>query len=278
MQILFPVLIVAAIALVAGVGLGVANRFMAVAGDPKAEAIEKVLPGANCGACGYSGCKGYANALAEGSAQNGQCSVGGDAVAKDIGEILGVAPLAVARKTAVVHCRGTADCQKTQMRYDGISSCKAASGLYGGSGACAYGCIGLGDCADHCEFDAIAVCNGVAMVNDEACRACGKCVSACPRGLISLVPYEKSAVVLCSNLDKGTMTKAVCSVGCIGCRMCAKVCEAEAITFEGGCARIQAEKCVGCGKCASACKLGVIRMQSQVAIATPPPEMDPGTE
>lgn len=259
MEILLPVCIVAVIALLAGIGLGVANRYMAVKGDPKAEAIEKELPGANCGACGFSGCKGYAAALSQSpNLRTNLCAVGGEEVAKKISAILGVAPAAVEKKCAQVHCRGSMDCTGKKMEYQGISSCKAAAALYGGGGNCRFGCIGLGDCAAACDFGAIQVCGGVAMVVSVACRACGKCVNACPKQLISLVPAHKAAAVLCSNTDKGAQTKAACTAGCLGCRLCAKVCTEGAISFREGLAVVDRDKCIGCGKCRDACKFGVM--------------------
>lgn len=262
-DILLPVLVVAAIALIAGIGLGIANRFMAVKENAKKVAIVEALPGANCGACGFSGCQGYAEALASenGNVKKNLCVVGGDAVAAKISEILGVEAGSTAKVVAQVNCRGTADEAKANVIYVGVSSCKAACAVYGGDKACRYGCIGFGDCVKACEFEAIRVCNGVAVVSSDACRGCGKCATVCPRNVITIVPAGKKAAVLCSNPEKGPATKAVCGVGCLGCRMCAKVCEAEAISFVDFRAVVDRNKCVGCGKCREACKFGVISLQ-----------------
>ena len=259
MEIFIPVLIVGAVALIAGVGLGIANHFFAVKGDERAEAIQKELPGANCGACGYSGCSGYAAALSsDPSVKTNLCVVGGDAVAEKIASILGLDAEKTERRVAEVMCRGTEDCTSRRFAYNGIASCKAQAQLYGGGGACRFGCLGCGDCAAACEFGAIAVCRGVAVVDAALCKGCGQCVSACPKGIITLVLARPHAEVFCSNTDKAAATKAVCSAGCLGCKMCAKVCPSDAITFDGGRAVISAEKCVSCGKCAEACKFGVI--------------------
>ena len=202
-KILIPVLIVAGIGLLAGIILAVASAIMAVPKDEKAEAILEVLPGANCGACGFSGCSGYAAALSKGEAQPGLCSPGGEACAKACAELLGTGDVAVEKKTALVHCMGNYDCTSDKMRYDGIDSCAASTLLAGGISSCRYGCMGMGDCAAVCEYGAINVCNGMASIDPAKCRGCAKCTAACPKGLISFVPLKKQAVVRCSNCDKG---------------------------------------------------------------------------
>ncbi|HPE94496.1 MAG TPA: RnfABCDGE type electron transport complex subunit B [Bacillota bacterium] len=257
--ILLAVIIVSAIGLVAGIGLTVANKLMAVKKDEKAEAILKVLPGANCGACSFSGCSGYAAALATGKVKTNLCSVGGEAVAAEVCAILGMKPSAPGeKKTAAVMCRGTCSATEKRGDYRGMPSCKAAMLIYGGAGSCVFGCIGLGDCVKACEYGAIRVCDGAAAVDVDKCRACGKCVSECPKKIISLVSVTSRPTVLCSNSDNGAKTRKVCTNGCIGCRMCAKVCENDAITFDGGRAVIDRNKCIGCGKCEEACKMHCI--------------------
>ena len=200
-KILIPVLIVAGIGLLAGIILAVASAIMAVPKDEKAEAILEVLPGANCGACGFSGCSGYAAALSKGEAQPGLCSPGGEACAKACAELLGTGDVAVEKKTALVHCMGSYDCTSDKMRYDGIDSCAASTLLAGGISSCRYGCMGMGDCAAVCEYGAINVCNGMASIDPAKCRGCAKCTAACPKGLISFVPLKKQAVVRCSNCE-----------------------------------------------------------------------------
>ena len=249
-----------AIGLVAGVGLGVAAHFMKVEENEKAKALRAVLPGANCGACGFSGCSGYADALAESPhIKTNLCTVGGDAVAKEISTILGVKAEKTVPRRAVVRCTGTHDAAKKKADYLGIESCRAAAALHSGGNACAYGCLGLGDCALACDNDAITVREGVAVVDESRCFACGKCVAACPKGIIAIIPKGGYPYVGCMNPDKGADTKRVCTAGCIGCRMCQKVCESGAIEMIGARAHIDAAKCVGCDKCIAACKFGVIR-------------------
>ena len=232
-EILLPVLIVAGIGLLCGLGLAIASIVMAVPKDEKAEAIEEILPGANCGACGYSGilpgancgacgysgCAGYAKALSSGEAPVGLCSPGGAAVAAATAELLGVAAGEVEYKTALVHCMGSHDNTTDRMKYQGIGSCAAAVQLYGGISSCSFGCMGLGDCAAVCEYDAIKVCNGVASIDPTRCKGCSKCVQACPKHLISFVPLKPQAVVRCSNCDKGGVTRKG-GVTCMKCKVC----------------------------------------------------------
>ena len=254
MEILIPIIIVGVIGVVAGAGLSIASIVMAVPVDEKAEAIREVLPGANCGACGYSGCDGYASALSSGQEQKTSlCAPGGSDTAHAVAEILGVTADTVVRQVAAVHCRGTKDNTSDKMEYHGASSCLAATQLFAGKGSCSYGCIGLGDCVQACEFGAIQVCGGVAVVNKELCTACTRCLDVCPKGLIHLVPAEEGAVVRCSNHDKGGQTRKDCTVGCIGCMRCVKVCEFDAIHVENFLAKVDSEKCTSCGKCVAEC-------------------------
>lgn len=260
MDILIPILIVAGIGLLAGVILAVASVVMAVPKDEKAEALLEVLPGANCGACGFSGCSGYAAALSKGEAKPGLCSPGGEDCAKACAELLGVGDVAVEKKTALVHCMGSYDMTSDKMRYDGIQSCSASTFLAGGITSCRFGCMGMGDCAAACPYGAISVCNGMASVNPEKCRGCSQCVAACPKGLISFVPLKKQAVVRCSNCDKGAQTMKVCKIGCIGCGKCMKACEYGAVKVQNFCAQVDPMKCVGCGKCVEACPRHIITL------------------
>lgn len=263
-QLWIPIVIVAVIGLIAGLGLAIASILMAVPKDEKAEDIEAMLPGANCGACGYSGCSGYAKALAHGEAQPGLCAPGGAEVAKMVSQYLGLADVDVEAKVAVVHCLGSYDNTSDKMEYEGIQTCAAAAQLAGGVSSCRYGCMGLGDCVRSCAYGAIDVCNGVARVEPSRCKGCSMCVKACPKQLISLVPLKKQAVVRCDNCDKGAMTNKVCKVGCIGCMKCQKVCEAGAVKVEHFHATVDPEKCIGCGKCVEACPRHCLTMMEHL--------------
>ncbi len=259
-EILFAVLIVAGIGLIAGIGLAVASIVFAVPKDEKAEKITEMLPGANCGACGYSGCSGYAAALSKGEAKPGLCAPGGAETAQEISAFLGIASSSMEKKVAMVRCMGSYDVTSDKMEYQGIHSCSAAALLAGGVTSCQFGCMGLGDCARVCPYGAIEVCNGMARVDPKRCRACSLCVAACPKGLITLVPYKKQAVVRCSNCEKGAATMKVCKIGCIGCKKCEKTCPQQAIHVENFHAVVDPEKCIGCGACAEACPRHCISM------------------
>lgn len=257
-MILIAVLIVSGVGLIIGLILAVASAVMAVPTDEKVEALTEALPGANCGACGYSGCEGYAKALAEGTAQVGACSPGGEEASKALAEILGVEADAMEKKVALVHCMGSCDNTDTKMEYQGIQSCAAAISLHGGTGACSYGCLGLGDCVAACPYDAVSVCNGVAHIDSELCKGCSLCVRACPKSIISLVTYKPQAIVHCMNTDKGAAAKKACKAACIGCKKCEKVCESAAVTVSNFKAAVYPEKCTGCNACIDACPQGTI--------------------
>lgn len=257
MEILIPVIIVAVIGLIAGVGLSLASKFMAVPTDEKQEKVREVLPGANCGACGYSGCDGYAAAIANGEAEPNKCAPGGNAVAVALSEILGVS-VSTEPQIAFIACKGNPELSKTKYAYDGMMSCTAAAMLSDGPLQCKYGCIGFGDCANVCPFGAITLENGRPVVCGDICVGCGKCVSACPKTLISLIPKSAKVKVACNNKQKGAPVVKMCGVSCIACKMCEKACESGAIKVDDNIAVIDQNLCTACGKCKDACKRGVI--------------------
>ncbi len=258
--ILLAVIIVAVIGLIAGLGLSIASKVFAVPVDEKAEQIRECLPGANCGACGYSGCDGYAAALSKGeTTDTALCAPGGNDVSKQIGEITGLAAGEVKPSAAVVLCQGHNVNAATKLEYQGVYSCKMANQIFGGPKECIYGCIGYGDCVQVCQYDAISICDGIARINPILCRACKMCVNTCPKGLIEMMPlHEIKAAVLCKNHDKGALTRKECTAGCIGCMKCAKACESGAITIDKFCAKVDYDKCTGCGKCHEVCPVGSI--------------------
>lgn len=258
-HILIAVLIVIIIGITAGLVLSAASVIFAVPVDKKAVQIQELLPGANCGACGFSGCSGYAAALSKGEAKLGLCSVGGQAVVDSIAPILGTEGTEVTPKTAYVRCSGNNESTSKIAQYQGIRSCAAAKQLHGGMGKCTYGCIGFGDCAAVCEYDAISIQNGLPVVNSDKCRACGSCVKVCPQGIIDVQSKKTHAVVKCSNCDKGAYTKKICKAGCIGCMKCMKVCEHGAIKIENNLSRIDYDKCQGCMKCVEVCPQHIIQ-------------------
>ncbi len=258
--VLFAVILLGAIGLIAAVGLTVASKVFAVPVDEKAEAIRECLPGANCGACGFSGCDGYAAALSKGeTTDTALCAPGGNDVSKAIGELTGLAAGNVKPSAAVVLCQGHNVNAATKLEYQGVQSCRMAAQIFGGPKECIYGCLGYGDCAEACPYDAISICDGVARINPHICRACKMCVKTCPNGLIEMMPLEEiKAAVLCKNHDKGAITRKECTAGCIGCMKCVKACESEAISIDRFCAKVDYEKCTGCGKCHEVCPVGSI--------------------
>ncbi len=260
--ILTAVIPVVIISLICAAVLVAASKLMAVKENEKIPQIRECLPGANCGACGFAGCDGYAKALAEGeTAATNLCVPGGDSVSKQLSEILGVEFEDVIEQVAVVHCAG--DCNYTQDRveYTGIKSCAAAKLIFGSKGECAYGCMGLGDCVNACPNDAICLENGIAHINTRECVGCGICVKTCPNGLITLMADVEKVIVTCSNRDKGAVTRKVCKNGCIGCKKCERVCPSGAIKVEDNVAVIDYSKCPDCddfGVCARECTTGCI--------------------
>jgi len=261
MSILIPIIAVAVIGLICGVGLSVASVVMKVEEDERLPAIRECLPGANCGACGFSGCDGYAAALLDPDTKKNLCVPGGAETVQKISAVLGVEAEAAISQVAVVRCSG--NCEKTQpaCEYHGIPSCAAAKVFYGGGGSCVYGCLGLGDCAKVCPQNAIRFEKGIAVVDSELCVGCGLCAKACPQMLVEIVPAASKVAVLCSNKDKGAATKKACSIGCIGCKKCEKTCQYGAITVSDNVAHIDQSKCTGCGECVSVCMTGCITMR-----------------
>ena len=265
-KVILCVAILAIMGAVFGIVLAFAAKVFAVEKDPREDAIMESLPGANCGGCGYPGCAGYAAAVVAGVAPVNLCAVGGEPVAEQVAEIMGVVAGETVKHIASVHCSGCG-VNYTKYKYEGVHDCLAASRLPGGGPlGCDYGCLGMGTCENVCPFDAIHVKNGVAVVDEEKCKACSKCVDACPRHIIDLEPYKtkKHVTIPCSSEDKGPVVTKVCTNGCIGCGICAKVCPKEAIVVENFLAKIDYDKCIGCGICAQKCPRHLITVDGVV--------------
>lgn len=239
--------------------LAFASNVFAVEVDEREEKILGTLPGANCGGCGYPGCAAFAGAVVKGEAPINGCPVGGADVAAKVGSIMGLEVDSSVKKVALVHCRGTKAIAPDRYKYEGIATCQAANQVGGGFKGCQYGCLGLGDCVNACNFDALHIGeDGLPIVDKEKCVSCGKCVQACPRNLIELVDETKKVHVLCSSHDRGASVKKVCAEGCIGCGICAKACPKDAISIVNNLAVIDYDKCVNCGLCAKKCPMGTI--------------------
>ena len=257
--VITPVLLVAAIGLICAGLLVFASKVFHVAVDERVSLVREALPGANCGGCGYAGCDAYAAALvADEGLSCTLCSPGGAAAAAQIAEVLGRSAGATEPVVAQVMCNGTCDASRTLLDWQGMQSCKGAKGWFSSPNACMFGCMGLGDCVDACQFDAIGIINGVAVVNRENCVACGACTGVCPQQIIKLVPEKNQVHVLCSSKDKGAVARKNCDNACIGCMKCTTVCNFDAISVEDNLARIDVAKCTSCGLCASVCPTGAI--------------------
>jgi electron transport complex protein RnfB len=224
MSFFIPVLTMAILGLLFSMGLAVAYKKLKVEEDPKIEAVNEALPQANCAACGFSGCRAFAEAVVKGKAEPNGCPVGGDDVAAEVATILGVSAGTVLRRVARLHCRGTKEAAASRGLYLGVETCAAAH-LIGGNKQCTYGCLGYGDCVLSCPFDAMKMGeDGLPIVIEENCTACGKCVEACPRNLYDLLPLEQNIFVYCRSLDGPKSSRKYCHNACIACGICVRAC------------------------------------------------------
>jgi len=223
LTLVFAILVLAGLGLILSASLALAASKFAVEVDPRIEQIAELLPNVNCGACGYAGCSGLAEAIVKGEAEPTACAPGGPETAKAIAKVLGIEITEVEPKVAVVHCAGDNSRAKRRFEYIGLDDCRAAHELVGGPKVCPDGCLGLGSCARACPFDAITILpRGIAYVDPDKCTGCGKCVSACPRNLIELVPKSARFLVLCSTSLPPKEARKACEVACISCRRCIK--------------------------------------------------------
>lgn len=252
-------LMIGATGAIVGIFLGIAGKKFEVEVDEREQQVRELLPGNNCGACGYAGCDNCAQAIAQGETASNVCPVANSKIHAQIAEVMGTDVVEGERKTAFVKCAGTCDKTKVKYNYYGTADCKKAAMAPGkGPKQCSYGCTGFGSCVKVCQFDAIHVMDGVAIVDKEKCTSCGLCIKECPNHLIELVPYTSGHFVQCNSNDKGKDVKSGCSIGCIGCMMCTKVCESDAIHVKNNLASIDYSKCTNCGNCAKKCPTKVI--------------------
>lgn len=259
MSIIIPVAAVTVIGIICGVMLVVASKFMAVPEDETFLAVRECLPGANCGACGYAGCDGYAHALADGEITNtALCVPGGSEASSNVAVALGVEAAEAVRKVAYIACCGSSENVDHRHEYVGIRSCSAANLLFAGDSLCAYGCLGYGDCMSVCPNGAIHIKDSLAKIDLDLCTGCGLCAKKCPNHLIHIVPENVRFIIDCSNHDKGANTRKSCKAGCIGCKKCERECPSGAITVVDNLAVIDHEKCTNCGHCKEICTTGCI--------------------
>ncbi|MDR2179049.1 MAG: RnfABCDGE type electron transport complex subunit B [Synergistaceae bacterium] len=250
----YPTAVMGALGLIFGALLAFASIKFFVQTDERVSKIREILPGANCGGCGYPGCDGYADGIVSGGAKTSLCAAGGPALARKIADIMGVAGEESVPLRAVLKCRGAEKFSARNAVYEGIADCRSAAVLPGSSpNACPFGCIGLGTCVKVCLFDALSIEDGLAFIDPEKCVGCGACVAACPKSVLSLMPKASKVQVLCNSHWRGPDVKKVCSVGCIGCSLCTKVCPEKAIAMENNLAAIDMAKCTHCGTCVAKC-------------------------
>ena len=257
-NILFALMWFAILGGVAGLALAIASKVFAVKVDERIPQIQELLPGANCGGCGYAGCPALAEAIVKGEAKPSACVITDQATASAIAAIMGVEADKHVRMRAQVMCSGSSEFAKQKCNYEGAKNCFAAARLGGGDKLCPNGCLGLGTCVESCPFDAISVVNGVAVVDYEMCMGCGRCVEACPKHIIKLIPYDSTHWVGCMSVQKAPETRAACDVGCISCKLCVKTCKHDAIHVNDFVAAIDYEKCVECGECVEKCPRKII--------------------
>jgi len=258
------------LAVLFGAALAFASKKFRTEVDPRIEEIASVLPNANCGACGFPGCSGYAEALVKGIADISLCPPSSTEANARIAELLGKTAVQRERNIAFIHCAG-GKVARRKFTYDGIQTCAAANLIAGGDLGCEFGCLALYDCVRVCPFDAIELDEiGMPRVNPAKCTGCGICAKNCPKNLFEIVPENKTILVACSNTERGRFVRLVCDIGCIGCAKCAKTCQKEAIEMREGLAVIHWEKCTVCGECIPVCPKNIIHNFAEVHAAAAP--------
>lgn len=224
MKILYAFISVAALGGVLGIGLAIASKALAVKKDERIAQLEEILPGLNCGACGFAGCSSYAEAIVENEEPLTRCTPGGADVAKKLAALMGQeVDISAEKKVAQVHCRGREGTSTYKYEYSGIRDCNAVHMFFKGNKECPYGCLGLGSCIEVCPVEAIGYDDeGCVWVDKDICISCGKCIDVCPTGVMQWVPYSADYIVACNSNDKGAKVRKYCAVGCIACKICEK--------------------------------------------------------
>jgi len=256
--LIISLFILGGVGFLCGVLLAIASRVFAVKIDPRIEALGNILPGGNCGGCGYPSCHTYAQNMVESGAEPNRCVMGADLVDK-ISKILGKKVAATERKVAAIKCYGGGSAA-ISFDYDGIPSCRAASLYGGGDRHCHYSCLGFGDCVDACPFGALSRAGRDApVVNHDKCTGCGKCTAVCPKNVIVLIPRSARTHIACNSREKGKIVRQICEVGCISCNRCIKACPENALSMQDGRVYIDYEKCTSCGLCIEECPRKIIK-------------------
>jgi len=266
--ILWSVIILGALGLIFGVSLAIASYIFEVKSDPKIEEVHAVLPELNCGACGYPGCKKYAQAVAKNGEKVNLCLPGGLDTANKIAQIMGVEITLTAGKknVAFIFCCG-GPASKKVMNYQGIPDCNAAALVSSGPLQCDYGCMMFYSCYKACKFNAIKInSDGLPEVIPDNCTACMACVKACPKNIIRMVPHSSAVFVVCNSKDRGKDVMDACTRGCISCMRCVKACPVNAIYMDEGLAVIDQDKCQYCLKCVEVCPVKVIHVKKQFEV------------
>ncbi|MDR0388385.1 MAG: RnfABCDGE type electron transport complex subunit B [Treponema sp.] len=267
--VLITAFFAAALAFILGTALGFFRHFFAVAQDPLVGRIREILPGANCGACGYPGCDAYAEAVAGRQAGITGCSAGGPAVAERLAAVVG-GDASVVPVVPVPACRGSGDLAPLKGEYTGVRTCRGAKLSAGGTKLCAWGCLGFGDCAAVCQFGALGMGDdGLPRIDKAKCTGCKICIGECPQGVLREMPRDqKGAFVFCSNRNPvRAMVIKTCKTGCIKCGLCVKNCSQQCIVMDDGIPKVDYGKCISCGTCVSKCPVKVFRLlQDAVAV------------
>jgi len=249
-----------------------AHRKLGVKPNPLEENIRAILPGANCGGCGYPGCDAFAAAVAKGDAPPDACPVGGPSLASKIGRIMGVEVGGREPQIAFLLCQGGSDIVAQSADYQGIRTCRAANLIAGGTKACPYGCLGFGDCTEVCTFDAIHMGpNGLPIVDRSKCTGCGICVRICPKNVLRLIPISKEIFLACNSFDKGKAVRDVCSKGCHACSICVKMCPYGALEMVSNLPVMDLSKCTDCGICYAKCP---VKGSSYIDFKAPRPKAE----
>lgn len=257
--ILYTILTLTGLGAFAAVVIYLVSRRFRVEEDARIGAVEAVLPNTNCGGCGQPGCRAFARSVVEAADLSSlHCPVGGNPVMKEVARILGIEAVEREPYIAIVRCSGSFEYRKKTNIYDGASSCKIAATLYSGDTGCAYGCLGIGDCVDVCDFDAMYMDErtGLPVVIEDRCTACNACIKECPKDILELWPKGRKnqrVYVACLNEEKGSTARKECAVACSGCSKCFEACRYEAIAMNNSLAVIDPEKCKLCMECVDTC-------------------------